>query len=359
MQGIEGMEELFLGGVFARNELDVVDQQNINIAIAIAELFGLLPANGVDQVVGELFARHIQHIDVGILRQRRIADGVQQVGFAQTDTAIQKQRVVRLGRMIGHCHTGGTRQPIARTDDKAIKRKALIEHATGGRAQEVDLLRAVVVGQLLAQHFGLGGGLIAAPHRLGRLGTCTDGLWLEQVVLAIIDRQILVANNGQFIGRAALGSTPIRMRIGTDDDAYTYRICQNVFEDGGNHAAVARLDGLAQHRRADADDSDVAVEVYQLGATQPCIVFAPRQLKLQRAEHTIPRFGQIHGLLHRMSLRGGQKKPPMAGFGVGVCLSILATFASTCNRKLARWRESTDDSPSVAFAFRFVPPLYS
>jgi hypothetical protein len=61
------------------------------------------------------------------------------VGFAESDTTLQKQRIVGLGGVIGDGHTGSTRQTITRTDDKSVKRKALIEHAPGGSSEKITL----------------------------------------------------------------------------------------------------------------------------------------------------------------------------------------------------------------------------
>ena len=66
VQGIEGVEEFFLGGILAGDKLDIVDEQDVNIAIAIAKFFGLLATNGVDEIVGEFFARDIQHVDIWV-----------------------------------------------------------------------------------------------------------------------------------------------------------------------------------------------------------------------------------------------------------------------------------------------------
>ena len=49
------MKEFFLRRFFSCNELDIVHQQNINLAVPIAEAGGVMAANRTDQVVGELF----------------------------------------------------------------------------------------------------------------------------------------------------------------------------------------------------------------------------------------------------------------------------------------------------------------
>ena len=96
VEGIEGMEKFFLGGLFARDKLNIVDQQNIDLAILGAKLFGFLVANSVDDFIGKLFRGDIEHIQAS--RLARVANGVQQVGFAQADAAIEKERIVDMAR---------------------------------------------------------------------------------------------------------------------------------------------------------------------------------------------------------------------------------------------------------------------
>ena len=86
--------------------------------------------------------------------------------------------------------------------------------------------------------------------------------------------------------------------IGADDDPYPHGIAQHILEDGGNHPTIARFNRLAEHGRRDTHHRDVGIEVDQFGTAEPCIVFTAWQLEFQRTEHTIPCFGQIHGLLH-------------------------------------------------------------
>ena len=92
MQGIEGMEEFFLRRFLAGDELDVVDQQHIDAAVAVAKSLGGMRADGIDQVIGEFFRRDVQHLLPLCLRV--VADGVQQVSLAQSHPAVQKERIV-------------------------------------------------------------------------------------------------------------------------------------------------------------------------------------------------------------------------------------------------------------------------
>ena len=53
---IESVKELFLRSFLAGDELDIVDEQNIVIAVTLSETEQLVVTDGADQVVGELLA---------------------------------------------------------------------------------------------------------------------------------------------------------------------------------------------------------------------------------------------------------------------------------------------------------------
>ena len=62
LQGVEGVEQLFLHRLLARQKLHVVDEQHVYPAVAVAEarlpvsVVALAAEDGVDQLVDELFA---------------------------------------------------------------------------------------------------------------------------------------------------------------------------------------------------------------------------------------------------------------------------------------------------------------
>ena len=57
IEGVEGVEELFFGVLFALEELDVVDEQDVEVAVAVLEGFAALRPQRVDELVGEATRR--------------------------------------------------------------------------------------------------------------------------------------------------------------------------------------------------------------------------------------------------------------------------------------------------------------
>ena len=62
MEGVKGVEEGFLGLIFSGEELDVIDQQDVYIAVLSLKLGILVVLDRIDEVVGELFARYIANL---------------------------------------------------------------------------------------------------------------------------------------------------------------------------------------------------------------------------------------------------------------------------------------------------------
>ena len=61
VQRVEGVEELLLRALLVLQELDVVDQQDVDVAVAPLERLRLVVAQAVDEVVGELLGAHVAH----------------------------------------------------------------------------------------------------------------------------------------------------------------------------------------------------------------------------------------------------------------------------------------------------------
>lgn len=129
MQCIERMEELIQGGFLAAEELDIVNKQHINLSVSAVEFSNLTLAlvrvlQRVNEFVREFLRRDVSNLQPGILDQCIVADGVQQVGFAQARSAIDTQRVEILPGTFGHgqCdRTGKTRLESPGTKESNVK----------------------------------------------------------------------------------------------------------------------------------------------------------------------------------------------------------------------------------------------
>ena len=121
------MEELLLRGVFAGNELNIVDQEQVRAAVFEAELVVLAFAQSVDQLVGELVALDIDDVVAGMIFMHDAGDGIQQMRLAEAGRAVNEQRVIRFRRIVGDRDGRRVRKAVGRADDEIIKRELRVE----------------------------------------------------------------------------------------------------------------------------------------------------------------------------------------------------------------------------------------
>ena len=79
MQVIEGIEEFLLGALLAGEELDVVDEEDIDVAISAAELVGARVLDGGHEVIGETLRGDVK--DAAVVSPGGVPDGVQEMGL--------------------------------------------------------------------------------------------------------------------------------------------------------------------------------------------------------------------------------------------------------------------------------------
>ena len=132
VQGVEGMEELLEGRFFALEELDIIDQKNVDLTVAALESFHaavvlVAVAYAGDEVGDEDLGVDVLDADSRVERLGVVADGVQQVGLAQSGAAVDEQGVVGTGRGLGHRQGSGVGEPVGGTGDVGVEGVARVE----------------------------------------------------------------------------------------------------------------------------------------------------------------------------------------------------------------------------------------
>ena len=127
VERVEGVEELVLRAFLAGDELDVVDEQHVDAAIPLAEVEDAVVAHGVDHLVHEPLGRDVGELQAGAVLQHVLPDRVHQVGLAETDAAVDEQRVVGARRGFGDGPAGGVGELVGRADDEGVEGVARVE----------------------------------------------------------------------------------------------------------------------------------------------------------------------------------------------------------------------------------------
>ena len=125
------MEELFLRALLARDELDVVDQQKVDGPVAGAELGGPVVADRVDELVGEALGREVGDRHPGEEPRALVADGVEEMGLAEADPAVDEERVVGARWQLRHRLARGLRELVRGADDEGVEGIARVQPLGG------------------------------------------------------------------------------------------------------------------------------------------------------------------------------------------------------------------------------------
>ena len=185
VQRVEGVEELLLGSFLVLQELDVVHQQHVDVAVAAAEPVLLAVADHVDEVVSELFRAHVPDLQALVKALGVVADGVQQMRLAEAGVAVDEQRVVGLGRRLGDGDGRRVREPVARPDDEGLERVLRVQPGLArSRRLATSALRAAVAVQREGWTGPAAGRLQAVRQVAGQAGRGT-GLARPAVLLRL------------------------------------------------------------------------------------------------------------------------------------------------------------------------------
>ena len=141
VQRVEGVEKLLLRALLAGQELDVVDEQHIRLAVFLTELLHRRRLDGGNRLVGEHFTIHVNDVEIRVIFLDLKLDGVQKVGLAQARRPIDEQRVVRAGRVRRHGLRGRKRKLVRRSLDEILKGEII---PAAGQRFLVPLVRTAV-----------------------------------------------------------------------------------------------------------------------------------------------------------------------------------------------------------------------
>ena len=72
----------------------------------------------VDEIVGERLRGDVEHLGTGMAAQNMVSDSVEEMGLAQTDAAVEKERIVGPGRCVGDRPCCGVRELAVLADDE-------------------------------------------------------------------------------------------------------------------------------------------------------------------------------------------------------------------------------------------------
>src|SRR5262245_7651459 len=148
-QRVECVEKFLLRSLLTTEKLNVVNQKKVGLAITFPEFDQITVLDRVDELVDEQLTREVDHLHVFPFRPDELADGLHEMGLAQTDPAVNKEGIIRTGRRLRDSETGCMRNFVIRTDDERFEGVPWIESRNSCSWSRVHLRRG--------QHFFHGG----------------------------------------------------------------------------------------------------------------------------------------------------------------------------------------------------------
>ena len=251
VDGVERMEELFLRPLLVRDELDVVDEEQVDPSIAGAEVVDLALLDRGDEFVRELLGGGVDDALARELGDDLVADRVHQVGLAEAHAAVQEERVVGVAGALGDGQAGRVGQAVGRAHDEVGEGVARVD--VGGAALAADA-----------------GGLDPDLARPG------------------VGRR-----RHRWVG--VEGSVDRSRGWGAGDDEFDLdAVADDPGEGLADQRAIARLQPVLGEAVGDRDPEALLIDVDQLGIPQPRLVVGRRERHLELAESRSPDLLRVH-----------------------------------------------------------------
>src|SRR5260370_28305261 len=106
---------------------DVINKEEIGLAITLSDFAQITVRVRVDKLIDDQFAGEIHDFRILLLRPNVLANGLHQMRLAETDAAVNEERVVGARRRLRDRKAGGVRNLVVRADHKRFERVSRIE----------------------------------------------------------------------------------------------------------------------------------------------------------------------------------------------------------------------------------------
>ena len=129
---VDRVEKFFLGRVLARDELQIVDQQQVGRAQPLLECKGIAGAHRGDELEHESLGRHAQHRRTRLIRLKGMADRMHQVGLALPGATMKEQGAETRHARLGQRQGGVERDPVRSVDHEPVEGEARVQRRPVG-----------------------------------------------------------------------------------------------------------------------------------------------------------------------------------------------------------------------------------
>lgn len=122
VEGVERMEEFFLRSISFGEVMNIVNNKQIDVSEAVSELCHLSGLDCFVEAGHESVAGCVEEFECWDIAHGFLADGLQQVCLAESDSAMDEERVVGFAGSGSDGDCGGMRELVIRSDDEVRER---------------------------------------------------------------------------------------------------------------------------------------------------------------------------------------------------------------------------------------------
>src|SRR6185437_4793576 len=116
---VKSMKKFFFGLVLAADELDIIDDEHVHIAIFLFNTFDAVVADTPNDIARILFRRNILRLDLTfVFCNDLVSNSLNEMGLPEPYAAIDEERIIFLPRILGDRGRGGEGKFIGRADDE-------------------------------------------------------------------------------------------------------------------------------------------------------------------------------------------------------------------------------------------------
>ena len=140
VERVERVEELGERLLATGEELDVVDEEHVHVAVLRGEPVALALADRPDELLREVLGRHVLRPAVRREAMHEMTDRDEEVGLPEAHAAVDEQRVVGLrGLRLGDGHRRRVREAVGRSLDERLEGVLGIREGVRRRLTELDV----------------------------------------------------------------------------------------------------------------------------------------------------------------------------------------------------------------------------
>ena len=88
------MKKLLLGRFLTTDELYVVDEKNVRVAVFLTKFLRLRHLDGFNQLICKIVAFYVEDVDIGVVLFNIVSNRVKKVGFSKSGVPIDKKGII-------------------------------------------------------------------------------------------------------------------------------------------------------------------------------------------------------------------------------------------------------------------------